>query len=63
MIINSFEAKVLAIRKVVTNKGKKTAGTDNITWESPKEYWEAIEALTGIVKNPKEYKASPLRRV
>jgi hypothetical protein len=29
-IINSFAARVIAVRKVTTNKGKKTAGIDKI---------------------------------
>ena len=63
MILNCFEAKVLAIRKVVTNKGGKTAGMDKITWNGPKDYWNAIGNLTDIVNNPKGYKATPLMRV
>ena len=62
-ILNTFEAKVLAIRKVITNKGKGTAGTDGIVWKSPKDYWNAIQALTEIIRNPQEYRAQPLRRV
>lgn len=62
-LLNTFEAKVLAIRKVITNKGKKTPGTDGIVWKSPKDYWNAIQALTEIVKNPQEYQAQPLRRI
>jgi RNA-directed DNA polymerase len=62
-LLNTFEAKVLAIRKVITNKGKTTAGTDGIVWKSPKDYWNAIQTLTEIVKNPQEYRAQPLRKV
>lgn len=62
-LLNTFEAKTLAIRKVITNKGKKTAGTDGIVWNSPKDYLNAIQALTEIVKDPQEYRAQPLRRV
>ena len=62
-LLNTFEAKALAIRKVITNKGKRTAGTDGIVWNSPKDYWNAIQALTEIIRNPQEYRAQPLRRV
>lgn len=62
-ILNSFEAKAIAIRRVITNKGGKTAGTDNIVWKSPKDYLNAIQTLTEIVRNPIEYQAQPLRRV
>lgn len=62
-LLNTFEAKALAIRKVITNKGRKTAGTDGIVWKSPKDYWNAIQTLAEIVRNPTEYQAQPLRRV
>lgn len=62
-ILQSFEAKALAIRKVVTNKGGKTPGVDQKVWKGSKEYWNAIKDLTKIVENPKEYRASPVRRV
>ena len=53
----------MAIRKVVTNKGGKTAGTDGIVWASPQEYWDAIQNLASLIENSKEYKAQPVRRV
>lgn len=62
-LLSSFEAKALAIRKVITNKGGRTAGTDGITWENPKDYWNAIQLLTEIASAPEEYRAQPLRRV
>lgn len=62
-LLTTFEAKALAVRKVITNQGGKTAGTDNITWKGPKDYWYAIEKLKEIVRNPTKYRAQPLRRV
>lgn len=62
-LINCFEAKAIAIRRVVTNRGGKTAGTDNIIWKTAKDYWSAIEKLTVIARNPTGYHAQPLRRV
>lgn len=63
IILQSFEAKALAIRKVVTNKGKRTSGVDNIVWKGSKDYEKAIQELVKITKNPERYKASPVRRV
>lgn len=63
MIISSFEGKALAVRRVITNKGGKTPGVDEIVWNKPSDYWKAILTLTEVAKNPNEYKASPLRRV
>jgi len=58
LLVNSFYAKIIAIRKVTTNKGKKTAGIDGIIWETPKEKYNAIKAL-----EIKGYKAKPTRRI
>lgn len=62
-LLSSIEAKAIAVRKVITNKGGKTAGTDKVIWRSPQDYWNAIQTLEEIVRNPKEYRAQPLRRV
>jgi RNA-directed DNA polymerase len=63
ILIQSFEARALAIRKVVTNKGGKTAGIDGVIWTKPQEYWSAIEDLASMINNNKNYKAQPVRRV
>ena len=63
VLIQRFESQALAIRKVITNKGGKTAGTDEIVWKGSQDYWDAIQELNKIIKNPKEYKATPLKRV
>ena len=34
LLVTSFEAKVLAVRKVTSNKGKRTAGVDHIKWDT-----------------------------
>lgn len=62
-LVTCVEARALAIRKVVTNSGGKTAGIDHIKWETPASRFEAIYELGQITKNPKKYKASPLKRV
>lgn len=61
-LIHSFEARAIAVRKVVTNSGGKTPGVDKKVLESPKEYYEMIERLREIARNTKEYRAEPLRR-
>lgn len=62
-LINTFEAKAWAVRKIITNKRGKTPGTDNVTWSCPSEYYEAIMQLGEIIKNVNSYKSSPLLRV
>jgi RNA-directed DNA polymerase len=57
LITRSFYGKLLAILRVTTNKGSKTAGVDNILWDTPLKRWKAIEQL-----KVKGYKAKPLKR-
>ena len=58
ILTHSFSAKVLAIRSVTRNKGKKTPGVDGETWNTPKKKASAVHQL-----KRQSYKASPLRRV
>jgi len=58
LLTHSYYAKLLAVRKVTTNKGKKTAGIDKVLWNTPAQKMNAVLSLTD-----KGYKASPLRRV
>jgi RNA-directed DNA polymerase len=58
LIANSFFAKLLAVRKVTTNKGKNTPGVDGVIWTTPRQKVKAALSLTG-----KKYRAKPLRRV
>jgi RNA-directed DNA polymerase len=62
-LVTSFEGRAIAIRKVATNSGGKTAGIDNLIWSTPLQRFEAIEKLGLITKNPNSYKSSPLKRV
>jgi RNA-directed DNA polymerase len=62
-LVNSYSARVISIRKVVSNKGSQTAGVDKILWETPKDKFKAIEEIRKITHNPSEYKASPVKRV
>lgn len=57
LLTHSFYGKLLAILRVTTNKGSKTAGVDNVLWNTPRKRWEAIEQL-----KVKGYKALPLKR-
>lgn len=63
VILQSSEAKALAIRKVITNKGKRTPGIDYIVWKGSKDYEKALQELTEITRNPDKYKANPVKRV
>lgn len=58
-IVRSFAARALAVRKVNTNCGGKTAGIDEVIWSKPEQRMEAIDKL----KNLSKYKAKPVKRV
>lgn len=53
-----FYAKALAVKRVTSNKGKKTSGVDKQLWDSPKRKYKAIGELKRRGYNPQ-----PLRRV
>ena len=63
VILQSYEGRACAVRRVVMNKGGMTEGTDGIVWWGPKDYSRSVKELLEIVKNPGEYKAQPFRRV
>ena len=58
ILTRSQSAKWLAVRRVITNKGARTPGVDNILWQSPQQFWQAAQSLTR-----RGYRAQPLRRV
>lgn len=59
LLLRSFSSKLLAIRKVTTNKGKNTPGIDGETWNAPSIKWEKAFEL-----NIEKYKnCLPLRRI
>lgn len=57
-LTRSFSAKALAVRRVTENRGKRTAGVDRVTWDSPQQKFEAISQL-----KKQGYRPLPLRRV
>jgi RNA-directed DNA polymerase len=54
----SYSGKVLAVRRVTENNGKKTAGVDRIIWDTPEEKIKAVHDL-----KRRGYQPQPLRRV
>jgi RNA-directed DNA polymerase len=57
-LTHSFSAKALAIKRVTENQGKRTAGVDQETWDSPRQKLAAIARLRNF-----RYRPLPLRRV
>ena len=58
ILTRSYYAKLWAVRRVVTNKGKNTAGVDRIIWETPQQKVNAVKAL-----RQRGYRPLPLRRI
>lgn len=58
LMTNSFYAKALAVRRVVTNKGRRTPGIDGELWITDREKMNAIWEL-----DCRTYHAKPLRRI
>ena len=58
MLVRSFAAKCLAVKRVTENRGKRTAGVDRELWSTPDGKWQAIFRL-----KRQGYKPKPLRRI
>ena len=58
LLANSFAAKLLAVKRVSSNRGKRTAGVDGIVLKTPAQKWRQAQQL-----NAKDYEPKPLRRI
>src|ERR1700694_4371226 len=58
LLTHSFSGKVLAVRRVTENKGKKTPGVDQEIWDTPEKKTQAVHELQG-----RGYRPQLLRRV
>src|ERR1051325_6599251 len=58
LLTHSRAAKLLAVRRVTTNRGAKTPGVDNVIWRTNKQKIRAADNL-----KRRGYKPSPLRRL
>jgi len=59
LLIHSFAARALAVKRVIENKGQKTPGVDGELWETPKKKALAVTRI-GWWRN---YRPVPLRRL
>jgi len=48
-LMMSFESRVSAVRRIVSNDGKNTSGFDKIVWNSPSVKFQAIIKLRKIL--------------
>ncbi|AFV24872.1 RNA-directed DNA polymerase [Methanolobus psychrophilus R15] len=58
LLTHSHYAKLLAVRNVIQNKGKRTAGIDGELWNTPE-----MKIKAALKLSDKRYKAKPLKRV
>lgn len=58
MLTRTLSAKLLAVKRVTENQGKRTAGIDGELWESPETKWLAVSRM-----KQRGYRPLPLRRV
>ena len=58
LLTNSYYAKVVAVERVTTNKGGKTAGVDGVTWNLKTDLEKAVKSF-----KRRGYKPMPLRRI
>ena len=58
LLTHSYSGKVLAVRRVTENDGKKTPGVDQEIWDTPEKKIQAVHEL-----KRRGYQPRPLRRV
>jgi RNA-directed DNA polymerase len=58
LLTHSFSGKVLAVKRVTENQGKRTSGVDGVTWETPEKKSRAVQQL-----RQRGYRPQPLRRI
>ena len=45
LISRSLYAKLLAVKRLTSNKGKKTPGVDGVLWQGARAKWRAVYSL------------------
>lgn len=58
LLTHSHQAKLLAVKRVTSNRGAKTSGVDKVIWTTPKQ---KMQAATDLKR--RRYQALPLRRI
>ena len=58
LLTHSLHGKMLAVKRVTENQGKRTPGVDGATWSTPGSKTKAVMSL-----RRRGYQPSPLRRV
>jgi RNA-directed DNA polymerase len=59
LLVHSFAARALAVKRVTENTGKKTPGVDGILWQNPEQKAAAVTRIGQW----REYQPHPLKRI
>src|SRR5262245_13141939 len=59
LLVHSFAARALAVKRVTENTGKKTPGVDGERWETPEQKTAAVTRIG----QGQQYQPQPLKRV
>ena len=62
-LVKNRLSHILAVHRVVTNKGARSPGIKEKPVQTNKQYYELIDKLDYIVNNINKYKAKPLKRI
>jgi RNA-directed DNA polymerase len=58
ILTHSYSAKLVAVKRVTSNQGKRTPGVDGVVWTTPRQKITAARSL-----RRHGYRAQPLRRI
>jgi RNA-directed DNA polymerase len=58
LLTTSRSGKLLAVRRVTENAGRKTSGVDSVSWDTPEKKMAAVDSL-----KRRGYRPLPLRRI
>ena len=58
LLVRSYHAKLLAIKRVTSNKGRRTPGVDGVIWSTPRQKMGATKLM-----RRRGYRPLPLRRM
>ena len=58
LLTRSHSGKMLAVKRVTENRGKRTPGVDGKIWSTPAAKWKGMESM-----QHRNYQALPLRRI
>src|SRR5215831_21086097 len=59
LLVHSFAARALAVKRVTENTGKKTSGVDGELWDTPEKKAHAVERIGRWQR----YRPVPLKRI